>query len=267
MRKSVLGGVILAALNAVSATAADLPIKHERPVATLAFSWTSWYVGGFVGGAWGADARTSDPCAAIGPCWLSAFGGEVVSYSLSPSFIGGVSAGYNYQIPGSAIVFGVETEFGYINLDGSSSFAGVSGNPFAAGLIATTSTGNWYNATTARIGWTWDRLMFYGKAGFAITTIESTITGTGAGVVLGPGTGKKDVLGWAGGAGIEYAFSDRWSVKAEYLFLGLNHSVEVCPAVSPGGLTLCANTTASAVHTAKVGVNYLLNAGPVYARY
>src|SRR6266545_1414882 len=130
MRKSVLGGGILTALNAASGMAADLPLKYERPVPTLAFSWTGWYVGGFVGGAWGADARTSDPCAATGGCWLSAFGGEVVSYSLSPSIIGGVSAGYNYQIPGSAIVFGIETEFGYIHLDGSSSFAGVSGSPF-----------------------------------------------------------------------------------------------------------------------------------------
>ena len=165
-------------------------------------------------------------------------------------------------------MFGLETEFGYINLNGSSSFAGVSGSILAPNLVASTTIGKWYNATTVRVGWTWDRLLFYGKGGFAVSTIETTILdNTG---LLGPGTGKKDILGWAWGAGLEYALSDRWSVKAEYLWLGLNHSVSVCPAVATGlftGATLCGHSASSSVQTAKVGVNYMLNAGPVYARY
>lgn len=268
MRKFIFGGLVLAALTAAPAMAADLPVRGPQPIPTLTFSWTGWYVGGFVGGAWGAKAHTSDPCHAIFGCWLTTFGGEVVSYSMSPSFIGGVSAGYNYQIPGSAIVFGLETEFGYINLDGSSSFAGVSGSILAPNLVASATIGKWYNATTVRVGWTWDRLLFYGKGGFAVSTIESKISENAG--LLGEGSGRQDILGWAWGAGLEYALSDRWSVKAEYLWLGLNQSVSVCPAVAAGpltGLTLCGNTSTSSVQTAKVGVNYMLNAGPVYARY
>lgn len=125
----------------------------------------------------------------------------------------------NYQIPGSAIVFGLETEFGALHLNGSSSFAGVSPVGFASNLVADTTIGHWYNATTARLGWAWQNVLFYGKGGFAISTIESMIVDTRGALT---GTGKKDVFGWAWGGGLEYAFASRWSVKAEYLWLGLN---------------------------------------------
>src|SRR5215510_7677011 len=109
----------------------------------------------------------------------------IVSYPMSASFTGGFSTGFNYQIPGSAIVFGFETEFGALRLKGSSPFIPVSAFPSTPNLVASTTIGPWYNATTGRIGWAWDRLMFYGKGGFAASTIE-------AGLV--PGTDKRDVL-------------------------------------------------------------------------
>jgi outer membrane immunogenic protein len=257
-------------LGAAPAMAADVVVMGQRPVSVGAFSWTSWYVGGLVGAGWSNQASTSEPCSSAPPfvgCWLSVAGGQTVSYPLSTNAIGGVTAGYNYQIPGSAIVFGLETEFGYLHLTGSSSFAAVSPARFAPNLVADTTIGDWYNATAARIGWAWENLLFYGKGGFAVSTIESTIFDA-RGL---SGTGKKDIFGWAWGAGLEYAFNPRWSVKAEYLWLGLNHSVGVCAAVSPAfvsvGGTFCSNTTTEAVQTFKVGVNYLLDVGPVYDRY
>jgi outer membrane immunogenic protein len=241
MRK-FFGAVLLAAVNVGPAMAADLPFMPERPGPSLVFSWTGWYVGGFVGAALGGDAHTSHPIA-----------NEVVHYSTSSSVLGGVTAGYNYQIPGSAIIFGLETEFGALSLKGSSSFV-------AGDFAASATTGPWYNATALRIGWAWDRLMFYGKGGFALSTIETTLTDTRG--FLGEATGKRDVIGWAWGAGLEYVFWSKWSVKAEYLWLGLNHSVGVCETA-----TFCSNTSTQAVQTAKIGVNYLLNVGPVYSRY
>jgi outer membrane immunogenic protein len=247
MRKFFFAPVALAILTAGPTLAAELPISVQQPAMTLVFSWTGWYVGAFVGGAPGGNSQT-----------------EVVSYPMSGSFIGGVTAGFNYQIPGSAIVFGFETEFGALRLKGSSSFAPVSSFTSAPNLVASATIGPWYNATTGRIGWAWDRLMIYGKGGFAASTIESTLDPVG-------GTGKRDVLGWAWGAGFEYVFAPKWSVKAEYLGLGLNHGVGVCAGVAPGasgaGSTFCTNTTTQPVHTAKVGINYLFNVGPVYERY
>ena len=188
---------------------------------------------------------------------------------MSASLTGGLTAGFNYQIPGSSIMFGFETEFGALRLKGSSSFAPVSSFSSAPNLVASTTIGPWYNATTGRIGWAWDRLMFYGKGGFSASTIESTIVDPVGG--LGPGTGRRDVLGWAWGAGFEYVLAPKWSIKVEYLGLGFNHSVGFCAGVAPGTLraggTFCGNTTTETVHTAKIGINYLLNVGPVYERY
>ena len=261
MRKVLIGSLMFAAVSAGPAVSADLPPMSQRPIATGTFSWTSWYVGGFVGGAFTGNAETSVPCGGPLGCRLSPFGGEIASYNLS-------SAGYNYQIPGSAIVFGLETEFGALRLTGSSSFASVSPLAFAPNLTASTTIGNWYNATTLRLGWAWDYVMFYGKGGFAVSTIESTIADNRG---LGPGTGKKDIFGWAFGGGVEYVLAPRWSVKAEYLWLGLNHSLQVCAPVTPGfvggGGTFCSTTNTQAVQTFKVGVNYLLDVGPVYDRY
>src|SRR5262245_7560228 len=248
MRKFLLASLLFVPLSAASAMAADVVVMGRRPVALGAFSWTSWYVGGFGGAAWSNSASTS-------------FAGEVVSYPMSTNAIGGVTAGYNYQIPGSAIVFGIETEFGYLHLTGSAPFART------PDLVASTTIGDWYNATTARLGWAWENVLFYGKGGFAISTIETTILDARG---LGPGTGKKDIFGYAWGAGLEYVFNPRWSVKAEYLWLGLNHGVDVCgnpPASVRVGGTFCSNTTTQAVQTFKVGFNYLLDVGPVYDRY
>lgn len=268
--RRLLKSMALAAVIAQPAMAADLPIGPggAPPPVMPVWSWTSWYVGVYVGAAWAKDASTSDPCRTTpSACWLA--GGEVVHYSLSPSFLGGLTAGYNYQIPGSSILFGFETEVGALSLKGSADFSGVSNVAGAGSLTANATIAPWYNATTLRVGWAWDRALFYGKGGIAIATIESTIQsaaiGNGFGP-LGPGTGKRDLLGWAWGGGFEYAFAPQWSVKAEYLWLGLNHGVSVC-AGAPAGGQFCGNTSTGAVQTVKVGVNYLLNAGPVYARY
>src|SRR5712691_7352561 len=150
MRNFFVGSVLLAALHASPALTADLPIgPQQRPVMAGVFSWTSWYVGAFAGGAFSDNARTSFPCSTAPGfgCWRGVVGTETVSYSTGASAIGGVTAGYNYQIPGSAIVFGLETEFGALRLRGSSPFA------TAPTLVASTTIGNWYNATTLRIGW------------------------------------------------------------------------------------------------------------------
>jgi outer membrane immunogenic protein len=107
-------------------------------------------------------------------------------------------------------------------------------------------------------------VLFYAKGGFTLSTLESTISDARG---FSPGEGKKDLWGYAFGGGVEYAFSNKWSVKAEYMSLGLNHSVGVCePLVGSGG-TFCSTSSTKPVQTFKVGVNYLLDVGPVYDRY
>src|SRR5262245_51382696 len=104
MRKFLLGCAALVSLSAAPAMAADVVVMSQRPVAFGTFSWTSWYVGGFAGVGWSDQVTTSEPCGSA-PLFAACFGVGPVSYPMSSNAIGGVTAGYNYQIPGSAIVF------------------------------------------------------------------------------------------------------------------------------------------------------------------
>jgi outer membrane immunogenic protein len=63
MQKFVLGGFVVAALMSAPAMAADLPTKRmvsKAPIVAPMFSWTGFYIGANVGGAWGeADNQLS----------------------------------------------------------------------------------------------------------------------------------------------------------------------------------------------------------------
>ena len=65
------------------------------------------------------------------------------------------------------------------------------------------------------------------------------------------------------GVGIEYAFAQNWTVKAEYMYYGFS---DLRP-----GFVAAPNTDRERIniHTVKLGVNYLFSTGPsaVTARY
>jgi outer membrane immunogenic protein len=78
------------------ASAADLPARTytKAPVAPVAFNWSGFYIGGFVGGAFAdRNATATDPQSA--PLAFYNGGNLVNSYGLNSSFIGGGTIGYN----------------------------------------------------------------------------------------------------------------------------------------------------------------------------
>ena len=66
------------------------------------------------------------------------------------------------------------------------------------------------------------------------------------------------------GGGLEWAFADRWSVKGEYMFIGLgnNRTLTTCGPAStaagtvPGG-DFCFGHEFRSIQTFKIGLNYL----------
>jgi outer membrane immunogenic protein len=305
MKKLLLGVIALVVLNAGSAAlAADMPVKapvYKAPPPPPMFNWTGGYVGGFVGGAWTKNVTSHDPTETVSngnlpvgfpydcPAPGAPFFGAVCqdSYRLNASVIAGGTLGYNWQAAGSPYVFGVEGEVGYMRLTGS----GV--DNFTAGLpcslvgpfnlppsqcntFFSTKIGDWYAAVTARFGIAWDRVLLYAKLGAAFTEVRTSVSDTcsvapcGAGLLLA--NGDHVTVGVAAGAGLEYALTDNWSIKGEYLYVGIDRTVSACgvqsnPAVPASfGATFCSNTDVHGVHTAKFGVNYHFG-GPVVAKY
>ena len=58
---------------------------------------------------------------------------------------------------------------------------------------------------------------------------------------------QKYVFGYAVGGGWEYLLDQKWSVKAEYLYLGYDQTISLTPT---------SGTTLPGSHTAKIGLNY-----------
>lgn len=274
--RGLLAAVAASALFAVPAMAADIPVK-AAPAPVAVFTWTGWYFGGFAGGGWAdKDAKTNDPC--FGTCPGGNPGNyngvAPINYNLKSSFIGGVTSGYNWQ--SGNWVIGYESETGYLRLRGSAQFVNAAGVPVAGtsgDTSANTRIGDWYSAYTLRWGYAWDRTLLYGKAGGVVTRVETGVVDSCITPVLCGGglidtTHKKYIFGWTAGAGIERAIWNRWSIKAEYLFLGIQKDVVHSGPVGPAFTTVDTSITrVPNVHTVKFGLNYRWGAAPVVARY
>jgi outer membrane immunogenic protein len=186
-----------ALLGTVSAQAADLapaPVEPYAP-AVLPFSWTGFYVGAHAGYGTGSSDLFIDAKGA----------GDIGDWS-SDGFFGGAQIGYNQQFGG--FVIGAE-------IDGS--FSGIEGDLSLAGERIAETELTWFGTARLRAGFAWDRALFYGTGGVAVGEVENT---------LAPGldesvSGSDTSVGWTAGLGMEYAITDNWSAKVEYLHVDL----------------------------------------------
>ena len=270
LNKFILATATLA-LVSTSAFAADLPAYTKAPVTPEALNWTGFYIGGFVGGAFAdGDTRATEPTTSGG---LRYNGGNLVtSYGSGNSFIGGGTIGYNLQVLGSNYVFGLEGEAGYLHLSGSRQDINAFNDGFVLpDSVNSTRIGDAYGVIAARIGYTWDRTLLYAKAGAAFMSssysfIDPCTTGGCGGNTLSIFNNGTAVT-YALGAGIEYAFTNNWSIKGEYLYLGVRPALLQSGQSGVGIPATFANTANDpGIHTVKIGINYRWG-GPIVAKY
>ncbi|MBI3699364.1 MAG: porin family protein [Afipia sp.] len=239
MRKiSLLVAAAASLAFAGAASAADM----ARPVYTKAapmvpvWSWTGSYIGGYVGGAFSTKNYTNTD-----PFNVSATPG----YSMSSSFIGGYTGGYNYQFSPNWLI-GYEGETGYIHMKGT-------GLSAVAPAFGTAEIGNYYSTWTARLGYVMDKSLIYAKGGVVLARFDTGIYSgvPAAGGWTGAFTSHKYEFGYAVGGGWEYAFDPKWSVKAEYEYLGFDRDFTY-----NNGAGVASTTHFGGIHTGKVGLNY-----------
>jgi outer membrane immunogenic protein len=250
-----------------SAMAADMAVKARPAIVGPVFSWTGFYIGGYVGGAW-ADRSVSvtDPCLVGTVCPTTGTYNGVLpaTYDLNSSFIGGGTVGYNWQA-GSWVV-GVEGEGGYLHLTRTSTYPG---NPVGGDTTASTKIGDAYGVVAGRVGWAFDRTLIYAKGGAVFANVSNSVSDTCVVAPCGGGTinvsGSHNIVSYAVGGGVEWAFADHWSVKGEYLYLGLQKTFRDV-GLANGTIPVFTDSRDPGVHTAKIGVNYRWG-GPVVARY
>ncbi len=252
MRKLIHTVAALSALVATSMTAnaADVTARPYSPppyvppsyVAPV-FTWTGFYLGGNIGGAWRND-NLSDTLSGL----------NFSNGNNNGVFIGGGQLGFNWQV--SNFVLGFEWD-----IDGAANNnnAGTVFVP-ALGTIQVTSNNRWITTLAARFGVTNGPWLFYGKAGGGWVgnddfTINNLTTGTSI-----TASNNNTNSGWLVGAGIEWAFAPNWSAKVEYNYLGLDDRTFIVPAGVPGFLPGDTFTQSNRnIQMVKVGVNYLFN--------
>lgn len=259
LSKRVLLAATSAAAIAVAglAQAADLPSMKEAPPPPPAplFSWTGFYVGGQAGYAFGTD-RSYDLLAAngvgLGPP-TSALPG---SFSSSGP-LGGGEIGANYQT--GNIVLGVEADIDWSRIQGS-----YIDDPSSApsGQSTVTATADWFGTVRARLGLTQDRWLAFATGGFAYGGTRvgiSNYTGTASPYL----TDHQTLVGWTAGGGVEYALTNNWTVKAEYLFVDLggktftfSDPANTCGCALPPSFVVAESKGAAEFSVLRLGVNY-----------
>ena len=217
---AALSAISLAAF-ASSANAADLPRRSAPPAAqpyyapAPLFTWTGFYAGVNAGGNWGAFTG------GVGPLMGSANG-----------VVAGGTAGYNYQM--GQIVVGAEGDF---DIDGARGRKTTPGPVVGFGKLTDELT------LRARLGYAADRALIYATGGYAGADLSGSLAAGGNYY-----TTDKWRSGYVLGAGIEYAFNNQISAKAEYLYSTFgNQNVFTPPALLTAG---------AHENTIRTGLNY-----------
>jgi outer membrane immunogenic protein len=216
MQRLLTGFTLVACLAAFlphDARAADLPVKAPlaAPVVAPAFMWTGFYAGLNIGGSWGRQDTTL----------FSAAGATLATNSNHiDGIIGGGQIGYNWQV--SQVVFGIEADFQGSGQKGDGSFTFTPVGFFAAAPATTTISYTdkleWFGTVRGRVGYAFDRWLPYVTGGWAYGHGELNVTNT-VGATTTSFSADKNYSGWTLGGGVEWAFDNHWSARAEYLYI------------------------------------------------
>lgn len=195
------------------------------------YPWAGFYVGATLGASW-ADTSTrlqaSLPTGAtiIPPGDIAQINALDSDSSNKTQLIGGVEGGYNYLM--GSLLLGIETEFGFLDINEHSSRtfnSVVATTPRPTITIDQRVKTDWMWTLRPRIGYATPTWMVYATGGLAMTKIDYEATYTDTRVP--PNTAAVDFsdtkTGWILGLGGAYAFTPNWSVKGEYLYASFGH--------------------------------------------
>ena len=247
--------MLIASALALAATsqafAADLPPPAPPPpsprapaayvpIAAPVYNWSGIYVGVNGGYGLGYSDWTGLPAAAGAP--------DTGTFTTSGGLVGG-TLGFNFQV--SQFVFGVEADMDWQDITGGSS--NVVCTNIGGGNCDTNS--DWLGTLRGRLGFAADRLLIFGTAGGAYADVDTGLSNVG--------TISQQKFGWTAGGGIEYAFTDNWTAKAEYLFVDLQSTACSANCVGPTPIAAGATGVGAPVsfyeHVIRAGINFKFN--------
>lgn len=222
------------------------------------WSWSGFYVGGHVGGGFGAT-RIDSP---FGP---SMYGDSI----RMPSALAGAQAGYNWQTSPRFVV-GVEADISAMDADGADTCLAPSGMLTSFNCRVRHEA---FGSVTGRIGvpaGADGRSLVYIKGGAAWLTSNASVAlnafpETAAAIL------RDTRWGWTVGAGYEQALTPAWSLRLEYTHARFDGGGVTSPQAflqtnplladytdAPGGRTGIDH----GLHLVRLGLNYRIGADP-----
>ena len=234
---------------------------------------------------------------------------ETVPYSRNGASIdqsGGTFGGqFGCQAQLGSWVFGAEWDWAYTGIKGDSTYHWVAGEnwnfepwngypPFGGDFYQYTHKElNWLSTARLRLGFAWDRMLLYATGGLAYGGVDAyTHVNIVSNDYAGPeylidyaGSYHKNRIGYTIGGGLEWAFANNWTAKAEFLYVDLGSFDYDSPRAQQfpcgtgykggtgGAAPACTATWKTHVeaeeYVVRVGLNYLFHTGgaPVVARY
>jgi len=217
-------GLPLSALAGPEPLPSGKEMKQVAPAPLPECNWTGFYVGLHVGGQFGhaEDVDIDSFGRAVGP--------EPRPWGYDQSgVVAGGQIGYNFQW--NWLVLGPEIDLGYMNADGS----GFEPDPapgtraFQRGErpeVQGHSDSDFYATFRGRIGFTWDKWLFYATGGGIglnwDTRVRDDCSTPGCTFRTIDAHKEEFDWGWTVGGGIERMIGCHWSIKAEYLYYTLD---------------------------------------------
>lgn len=222
----------------------------QSVVTSNGVDWTGFYAGLHVGYGWGDQDNDFE---------IDGVNVSDVSNFLShepKGFLFGATVGLNYQVPGTRIVAGFESDWSFANHDERNSIDVDGFGPWEE-LFSTTEI-NSIGTSRLRAGYLVDpRTLVYATGGVAWASVKTSVglDDNDIGADYSVSAVEEDTnVGWTLGAGIEYKLDHIWSVKADYLYVDLadtEHSVHF----GDHTVTLTDDLTE---HMVRIGVNATL---------
>jgi opacity protein-like surface antigen len=255
MTKSALfpGAALAILLVAPAALAADLPARKSPPSYAPPepiFTWTGFYVGvnqGFGGGV--LDANVSLAGAGV----LD----NTRTTNRANGFFAGGEAGYDYQFSNN-VVLGAETDMQWSNVQASHQATTWSSIAVGSGNANIRNNLNWFGTTRLRLGYSFGRLLPYVTGGVAYGEVAASGEQFVGGALFN-GSATQTTVGWAAGAGLEYALSDNLSARAEYVYLQLPGVTGPASGLTPPPFPPLAgsfSTGSFGAHLFRTGINW-----------
>jgi outer membrane immunogenic protein len=238
------GSLTAAAAVVLSVSGAQADGKYSPE-----YNWVGLYVGGTLGYGLGSSETYFNNCNPGKPCGAFPDGDHPWTSNDPSGALAGLTLGYNYRLNEKWLA-GIEADISVADIKGKDGMYWGDNHKWNTG---------WNSLVTlrGRAGWEYDpRTLIYGTAGVAAVNSQEYNVGDQTAPTTdqsSDNTGWK--WGWVAGAGVERAFSDRWTGKIEYLHVGLADN-EGHGLKNQGKSTY---TYVNDLDIVRVGVNYKLD--------